>query len=107
MSDIYFTVTGLHHYYGDSFLEKEIIVYLKKEKYNEYDKKGFKIVAKSAGKTTIKVEMPNEISDEVTVNVKPKTVEKPEPRILIDGTVWDMNIIEPQRFCKELSIYRD
>ena len=57
----------------------------------EYDKKGFKIVAKSAGKTTIKVEMPNEISDEVTVNVKPKTIEKPEPRILIDGNVWDMN----------------
>ena len=57
----------------------------------EYDKKGFKITAKSAGKTTIKVEMPNEISDEVTVNVKPKTVEKPEPRILIDGTAWDMN----------------
>ena len=57
----------------------------------EYDKKGFKIVAKSAGKTTIKVEMPNEISDEVTVNVKPKTVEKPEPRILIAGNVWDMN----------------
>lgn len=22
MSNIYFTVTGLHHYYGDSFLEK-------------------------------------------------------------------------------------
>ena len=57
----------------------------------EYDKKGFKIVAKSAGKTTITVEMPNGISDEVTVNVKPKTIEKPEPRILIDGTVWDMN----------------
>ena len=56
-----------------------------------YDKKGFKITAKSAGKTTIKVEMPNEISDEVTVNVKPKSVEKPEPRILIDGTEWDMN----------------
>ena len=38
MSNIYFTVTGLHHYYGDSFLEKEMIVYLKKEKDNEYDK---------------------------------------------------------------------
>lgn len=25
MSNIYFTVTGLHHYYGDSFLEKEMI----------------------------------------------------------------------------------
>ena len=57
----------------------------------EYDKKGFKITAKSAGKTTIKVTMPNEISDEVTVNVKPKSIEKPEPRILIDGTEWDMN----------------
>lgn len=32
MSNIYFTVTGLHHYYGDSFLEKEMIVYLKKER---------------------------------------------------------------------------
>ena len=32
MSNTYFTVTGLHHYYGDSFLEKEMIVYLKKEK---------------------------------------------------------------------------
>ena len=32
MSNIYFTVTGLHFYYGDSFLEKEMIVYLKKEK---------------------------------------------------------------------------
>lgn len=32
MSNTYFTVTGLNHYYGDSFLEKEMIVYLKKEK---------------------------------------------------------------------------
>ena len=31
MSNTYFTVTGLNHYYGDSFLEKEMIVYLKKE----------------------------------------------------------------------------
>ena len=33
MSNIYFTVTGLHHYYGDSFLEKEMIVwyYVKKK----------------------------------------------------------------------------
>ena len=33
MSNIYFiNLAGLHHYYGDSFLEKEMIVYLKKEK---------------------------------------------------------------------------
>ena len=37
MSNTYFTVTGLHHYYGDSFLEREMVVYLKKEKDNEYE----------------------------------------------------------------------
>lgn len=43
MSNIYFTVTGLHFYYGDSFLEKEMIVYLKKEKDNEYDKEAISV----------------------------------------------------------------
>ena len=44
MSNIYFTVTGLHHYYyGDSFLEKEMIVYLKNEKDNEYDKEAISV----------------------------------------------------------------
>ena len=43
MSNIYFTVTGLHHYYGDSFLEKEMIVYLKKEKDNEYDREAISV----------------------------------------------------------------
>lgn len=32
MPNIYFTVTGLHHYYGESFLEKEMIVYFKQKK---------------------------------------------------------------------------
>ena len=43
MSNIYLTVTGLHHYYGDSFLEKEMILYLKKEKDNEYDKEAISV----------------------------------------------------------------
>lgn len=43
MSNTFFTVTGLHHYYGDSFLEKEMIVYLKKEKDNEYDKEAISV----------------------------------------------------------------
>lgn len=49
-----------------------------------------KITAKSAGKTEIRIETPNEIADTMTVTVKAKSEEKPEPRILIDGTVWDM-----------------
>lgn len=32
MSNIYFTVTGLHHYYGDSFLEKEMNCLFKERK---------------------------------------------------------------------------
>ena len=49
MSNIYFTVTGLHHY-GDSFLEKEMIVYLKKEKDNEYDKESISVNLPGLGK---------------------------------------------------------
>jgi len=50
MPNIYFTVTGLHHYYGDSFLEKEMIVYLKKEKDNEYDKEAISVNLPGLGK---------------------------------------------------------
>lgn len=50
MSNTYFTVTGLNHYYGDSFLEKEMIVYLKKEKDNEYDKEAISVNLPGLGK---------------------------------------------------------
>lgn len=50
MSNIYFTATGLNHYYGDSFLEKEMIVYLNKEKDNEYDKEAISINLPGLGK---------------------------------------------------------
>lgn len=50
MLNIYFTVTGLHHYYGDSFLEKEMIVYLKKEEDNEYDREAISVNLPGLGK---------------------------------------------------------
>jgi hypothetical protein len=50
MSNIYFTVTGLNHYYGDSFLEKETIVYLKKEEDNEYDREAISVNLPGLGK---------------------------------------------------------
>lgn len=56
-------------------------------------KDSVKIIAKSAGKTNIRIETPNELSDNMTVTVKSKTTEKPEPRILVAGNVWDMNKI--------------
>lgn len=59
MSNIYFTVTGLHHYYGDSFLEKEMIVYLKKEKDNEYDKEAISVNLPGLGEYSMVAEPPN------------------------------------------------
>ena len=43
MSNIYFTITGLNHYYGNEFLEKEMVVYLKKDKDNEFDKEAISV----------------------------------------------------------------
>lgn len=53
------------------------------------DDTGIKIQAKSQGTATIDIELPNELGDTIQVTVKPKTQEKPEPRLLIDGNVWD------------------
>lgn len=50
MSNTYFTVTGLNYYYGDSFLEKEMIVYLKKEEDNEYDREAISVNLPGLGK---------------------------------------------------------
>ena len=50
MSNIYFTITGLNHYYGNEFLEKEMIVYLKKDKDNEYDKEAISVNLAGLGK---------------------------------------------------------
>ena len=49
-----------------------------------------KFTAKSPGTTTIRIETPNELADTMTVTVKAKSEEKPEPKIIIDGTTWDM-----------------
>ena len=38
MSNIYFTVTGLYHYYGDSFLEKEMIGTTSRKRTHKIDK---------------------------------------------------------------------
>lgn len=56
----------------------------------EKNDKNVTFTAKSAGTTTIRIETPNELSDTMTVTVKAKSEEKPEPRLVIDGTNWDM-----------------
>ena len=38
MKDIYFTITGTNHYYGQDFFEKGMKVKLRKEPDNDFDK---------------------------------------------------------------------
>ena len=38
MEDMYFTIAGCNHYFGNDFMEKEMKVELEKDPDNEYDK---------------------------------------------------------------------
>ena len=50
MKTVYFTLTGLNHYYGDEMLKKGMKVNLIKEPENEYDKEAIRIELKGLGK---------------------------------------------------------
>ena len=43
MKNIYFTITGMNHYYGSDFLKRGMRVKLVKEPDNEYDKQAIKV----------------------------------------------------------------
>ena len=44
MKKIYFTITGMSHYYGDRFFEKDMKVKLVKEADNNVDSEAIKVV---------------------------------------------------------------
>jgi hypothetical protein len=50
MKDVYFTLTGMNHYYGSDFLKKGMKVKLVKEPDNEYDKEAIRVEFKGLGK---------------------------------------------------------
>ena len=43
MADIYFTIAGTNHHYGQDFIEPKMEVKLVKEPDNEYDKEAIKV----------------------------------------------------------------
>lgn len=43
MEKIYFTITGVNHYYGNDFMEPGMEVELEKDPENEYDKEAIKV----------------------------------------------------------------
>ena len=50
MSKLYFTLTGLNHYYGGSFLEPGMKLKLHKEPDNAYDREAIRVELKGLGK---------------------------------------------------------
>ena len=50
MKEMYFTITGCNHYYGNEFMEKGMKVKLVKEPDNEYDKEAIQVKIKGLGK---------------------------------------------------------
>lgn len=48
--EMYFTITGCNHYFGNAFMEKGMKVKLEKEPDNEYDKEAIMVKVKGLGK---------------------------------------------------------
>ena len=49
MEDMYFTIAGCNHYFGNDFMEKEMNVELEKDPDNEYDKEAIQVKVKGLG----------------------------------------------------------
>lgn len=50
MDEMYFTITGCNHYFGNGFMEKGMKVKLEKEPDNMYDKEAIQVKVKGMGK---------------------------------------------------------
>ncbi len=50
MGKVYFTITGMNHYYGNDFLKPGMKVELFKEPDNEYDKEAIRVEFEGLGK---------------------------------------------------------
>ena len=49
MEDMYFTIAGCSHYFGNDFMEKEMKIELEKDPDNEYDKEAIQVKVKGLG----------------------------------------------------------
>ena len=54
MDEMYFTITGCKHYFGNGFMEKGMKVKLEKEPDNEYDKEAIQVKVKGQGEDCIR-----------------------------------------------------
>ena len=64
MTDIYFTITGTNHYYGQEFFEKDMIVGLVKEPENEVDKEAIRVELLGLGQVGYVANSPHTVAGE-------------------------------------------
>ena len=64
MKEMYFTITGCNHYYGNEFMEKGMKVKLVKEPDNEYDKEAIQVKIKGLGKCSYVANSPYTVKGE-------------------------------------------
>ena len=64
MKDIYFTITGTNHYYGQDFFEKGMKVKLRKEPDNDFDKEAIRVEIKGLGKVGYVANSPSTVKGE-------------------------------------------
>ena len=64
MKKIYFTITGTKHYFGNDFLKPDMIVRLKKEPDNDYDKEAIKVELEGLGVIGYVANSPSTVSGE-------------------------------------------
>jgi len=64
MTTIYFTLTGVNHYFGDEFMEPGMKIKLTKEPDNEYDKEAIMVEMDGLGKVGYVANNPRTVQGE-------------------------------------------
>lgn len=64
MEEMYFTIAGCNHYFGNGFMEKGMKVKLVKEPDNDYDKEAIQVTVKGLGKVGYVANSPHTVKGE-------------------------------------------
>lgn len=64
MDEMYFTIAGCNHYFGNGFMEKGMKLKLVKEPDNDYDKEAIEVKVKGLGKVGYVANSPHTVKGE-------------------------------------------
>ena len=106
MEDMYFTIAGCNHYFGNDFMEKEMKVELEKDPDNEYDKEAIQVKIKGLGQIGYVANSPYTVKGESMSagRLYDKIADKANGKILfiVEGGAADISFI----CCKTVTSFR-